>query len=426
MLELVPHMSCVVTEQEFEQALGGNHQEIYIISGKGIMKHVKLKGGRHVRFLVDEIPGYNTKSSLEPEINFLPNGKIPTHLLDEIVQFFKDVMSIKKADQEAMAHILWNEEHKDSPDRGYRIGIPDQIVSKASAQYTFNHIKKGDIIALDIHSHNTMNAFFSGTDDGDDRKGYYYAGVVGKLDEKTPAFVWRLNIGEHRKTVLVDEIFDVPEKKVAIPKEWMEKVEVKTYNSYQGPNGGRQGTWQNTGKGWVFVTSSVENQHQSKKNKGKHQKGDKERYLSQGGPRFSETDEDRAMRFLENMDTPQLWEDLHSSGSGAEGFEGVFSSGEPSDRDIIEFNTKKEQSSNRGPASSSFHEEEVDTLGFADEEDYDEHAINFGVEAAEAFDQITEWLDDIADNDKLLLKVIGRCYERMTNEGQSKLASTGI
>jgi PRTRC genetic system protein A len=425
MIELVPHMSCVVMEQEFEQALQGNHQEIYVITSKGVMKHVKLKAGRHVRFQVDSIPGATEKDVLKEEINFLPNGKIPTHLLEEIVQFFKDVMSIKKADQEAMAHILWNEADKDSPDRGYRIGIPDQVVSKASAEYTFNHIKKGDIIILDLHSHNTMGAFFSGTDDRDDKKGYYYAGVAGKLDEKTPTFVWRLNIGEHRKTVLMDDIFDVPEKKIAIPKEWIDKVEVKTYGGYKGPiHSGPGMGWHHDGKAWIFSSNGPKQQQQHQQHQGKKNKKHKGQQ-QQGGPRISESDEERAMRFLENMrDHPNLWEDLHSEGAGLEGFEGVFHGEEPSDSNIVSFNTRAPQD-NKGTNSGSFYEEEIDTLGFL-EEDYDEHAVNFGIETADAFEQIVEWLDDISDNDKLLLKVIGRCYERMTSDGQSKLATTGI
>jgi PRTRC genetic system protein A len=397
MHELVPHMSCVVTEQEFEEATQGNYQEVYVITGKGIFKHMKLKGGRHVRFLVESIPGYEVKDSLDEDIKFLPNGKIPYHLLEEIIQFFRDVMSIKKAEQEAMAHILWNAKDAESPDKGYRIGIPDQIVSKASANYTFNHIKQGDIIVVDIHSHNTMGAFFSGTDDTDDKKSrIYYAGVAGKLNERDPAMVWRLNINEHRKTVLVDNIFDIPQKQISIPKEWMDKVETKTYQ----PKG--------NGKNW---------QHPQGKGKGKgNGKG------QQGGLRFDETDEERAMRFLESMRGGEsLWEDLHSPGTG---FEGVYAS----DRDIVDFNTVRSENASDSRRGIIVEEDERDTLAFGTDpsEEFDEHASNFGVETAEAYDQIVEWLDDLSDNDKLLLKVISRAYERMTGEGQTKLATAGI
>lgn len=153
---LTPHMSCVVNEQEFEEAVKSYH-DIYIVNAMGtILRHLKLKGNRFVRFVVKDIPGLG-KDVLAPtikeEFNFLPAGKMPSHLLNEIVQFFREVMIVKKADEEAMAHILWNEKDKDSEDKGYRIAIPNQTVSKASVRYEHDHIERGDLIILDIHSH---------------------------------------------------------------------------------------------------------------------------------------------------------------------------------------------------------------------------------------------------------------------------------
>jgi PRTRC genetic system protein A len=410
MHELVPHLSCVVTEQEFAEAVKGNHQEFYIITDTGILKHLKLRGGRHIRFKVDRIPGLEGKEKLSEEINFLPNGKVPYHLLEEIIQFFRDVMSIKKANQEAMAHILWNEKDKDSPDRGYRIGIPDQVVSAASADYTFNHIKDKDLIVVDIHSHNTMGAFFSGTDDRDDRKGFNFAGVAGKLNQREPALVWRLNIGEHRKTVFIDDIFDIPQKKVSIPKEWIEKVEVKGPQHYQG-----KGNWQHPQAGGNTTGTNGKG-----KNKGKNKGG-------KGVERFTESDEERAMMFLNSMSNPELWDDLHTTGGATEIYPGVYRS-EPSDSEVVNFRTSKRDDDSRFPYSRGFEvvEEENDGLALIHDSDYDENAIDFGVAAADSYENLLEWLDDLEENDKLLVKVIRQCYDRMSSEGQAKLSTTGL
>jgi PRTRC genetic system protein A len=249
MKELVKFISCVVTPDEFEEVkASGAWSEIYIKDGLNFFKYTKLRGGRHVTVKVPAIPGLvNSADSIKEDINFLPAGKIPATLLHDIIAFFKDVMSTTKQDVEAMAHILWNATD------GYHIAVPNQTISKAAVSYGNDHIKEGDIIVLDIHSHNTMGAFFSGTDNADDRNGIYYSGVVGKLNMLTPELVWRFNIGAEKRTALVTDIFEVEVLGKSKP-EWLSQVKIRTapavppfnpnlnsgahdwVNKYKGPN----------------------------------------------------------------------------------------------------------------------------------------------------------------------------------------------
>lgn len=144
--ELAPHISCVCTEDSFEEARSQNYQQIYIVTVAGIFKHEKLRyDGRFIQIKVDSVPGL--ESQMKEEVSFLPNGgeKIPYDLFKQIVAFFRKVMEVKKSEVEAHVHILWN------PTAGYYIAVPNQRVSKASVSYDYSHIGKDDIIIADFH-----------------------------------------------------------------------------------------------------------------------------------------------------------------------------------------------------------------------------------------------------------------------------------
>lgn len=153
---LLPGLSCVVSPDEIETALGEGFSKVYVLQADGsIMLHHKLQGeNRFVRLKVDKIPGFQgeiPKVELMKEVvNFLPAGKIPYVLFEQILSFFRKVSAIHKRNLEAMAWIMW------SPERGYFIHIPDQQVSGASASYDWSDVPAGAAIVVDIHSHNSM------------------------------------------------------------------------------------------------------------------------------------------------------------------------------------------------------------------------------------------------------------------------------
>lgn len=216
---LAEYISCVVLPTELQTAIDAGYNEIYVMTSGGILKHHKLRGSnRHVRLKVDSIPGY-TEQSIQQEINFLPAGRIPVNLFDQIVAFFKQVMAVKKAELEAMAWICHNEE------LGYHIIIPDQRVSKASASYDWSSLPVGTSIVCDIHSHNTMGAFFSGTDNRDDAGAIGFSGVVGQINNNPPQTVWRFNYRDKKVEAKFENIFEVPVREVPEPQaDWLGKV----------------------------------------------------------------------------------------------------------------------------------------------------------------------------------------------------------
>jgi PRTRC genetic system protein A len=407
---LAPHIACVVRENEFSQAINA-YTDVYVLTNAGtILLHKKLSHGRHVRVEVDRIPGYEVKPEemvipIRQELNFLPNGRIPFHLLTQIIQFFKDVMTIKKADQEAMAHILWNAEKQHEGDKGYFIGIPDQVVSKASARYEFNHIKKGDIIVVDIHSHNTMGAFFSGTDDADDKKGINLAGVVGKLDEKEPALVWRMNINEVKIKVSMEDIFDVPKREVNVPSEWLEKV--KTFSQVHPKGSYDFGRGFGNGRGFPDMGKNFPVAGQGRRH------GSGERSIGTNLPL-----------------------DLGGMPNGAEWLAGLTDElfSDALDVDAIGI----DGSTGRIVTPDDLTPSQLAALGIRRGQDFEGDGlpllndmdavltVEYGEDAVEARDQIEAWLEALDEADEILFDLMKQMYAKMSSKGQQQFDKSGL
>lgn len=445
---ITEHISCVCNEAEFPEAIK-SFSDVYIVTKVGtILRHSKLKGGRHIRVEVKEIPGLKmeeVKPDVHEEINFLPNGRIPALFLDELVQFFREVMNIKKAEQEAMAHVLYNEKDKANSNRGYRISIPNQIVSKASVRYETDHIHQGDIIVLDIHSHNTMGAFFSGTDNGDDRISIGYSGVVGRLDKSEPEYIWRFNVNDVKRKVEVFDIFDIPKKEVKIPAEWLEKV--KTSYGYNGGPGSSTGG-PHAGKGRPQA-SGWDGKH------GKHNAGGRENGRERGiGNGFKR---DGLVIVPDWVRYPPGYEDIQTDMFDGDSLEA--SPGGPVQQQQHQpDHTIKFEDQDRGavghqiPKVIDFRDmslrdytehlagrgngdiEVVDSLPLgggngpflSNKDEYDLNVCEYGKDAAEAFDQIETYLGDLEGCDELLLPIIRMCYGLLSAEAQGRLADRGF
>jgi hypothetical protein len=151
MQELVPFVSCLCSEGEFNEVVKGSHAEIYVPVKDGYLKHVKLSGGRSVRIKVDKLPPGVTLAEppviVAEEVNFLPAGKIPYEFFEQIVEFFRQVSKKMKTEIEAHAWILWTQE------KGYFISVPKQSVSKTSVLFTYDDdsLPLGSVIVCDIH-----------------------------------------------------------------------------------------------------------------------------------------------------------------------------------------------------------------------------------------------------------------------------------
>ena len=241
-LDLVPFMSALITEEAF--FTGGDvlqNPEVYVLANDGALyQYHQFSMGRSALTKIADTPIRTNggKSLLKPYLKTLVNDKkIPIEMLENIVEFFKRVMTMTKGsgghgEYEAMAHIVWNKRTE-----SYRVAIPKQKVSKAAVTYDWSHVTADEEVILDIHSHNTMGAFFSGTDERDDSTYVGISGVAGELNKAEPKLIWRFNAYKTKVSLALEDIFAVPEKQVSPEvNDWMGNVEVQTYApAYKNP-----------------------------------------------------------------------------------------------------------------------------------------------------------------------------------------------
>lgn len=235
-IELVPFMNSVVTEDAF--FVGGDFLQnpiVHVLGKDGALyRYNQFSLGRSSLIKVADTPIKLGASKLKPYLNPLVNNqKIPVQMLHDILEFFKKVMTMigtggKHGEYEAMAHIVWNK-----TSQSYRVAIPTQKVSKARVAYDWTHVKEDEEVILDIHSHNTMDAFFSGVDEADDKTYAGISGVAGQLDKATPKVIWRFNAYADKVGNLdMGDFFAMPEKSVSPEVDtWMGNVEVLTYSA---------------------------------------------------------------------------------------------------------------------------------------------------------------------------------------------------
>lgn len=79
-----------------------------------------------------------------------------------------------------------------SSEQGWSVTRPEQAQSWSRVGYSYDPAG----VVVDLHSHHTMPAFFSPTDDGDERGGRFYA-VMGHLDQAHPQLILRLGLYGH-------------------------------------------------------------------------------------------------------------------------------------------------------------------------------------------------------------------------------------
>ncbi len=167
-------------------------------------------------------PKNNVVDFSEIRAGFAPAlPKIPAQLMGEIIAFFRAFMT-ENEENEAFVQIYWDKEEK-----RFFAYVPKQSVCKEEVEANLRGCPYDDeeryICYADIHSHNSMDAFFSGKDDRDERSvGLYF--VLGELDHFYPEIKARIFCGDNFVTIdpaTVIEGLDQP-----FPQEWLNQVSV--------------------------------------------------------------------------------------------------------------------------------------------------------------------------------------------------------
>lgn len=107
------------------------------------------------------------------------------------LQQMKEFAAKAKADApiEAAASLLWDHRKKT-----WRIEYPDVIGEATAGSIQYREVVPGEdeSLAIDLHSHGHLGAFFSATDNEDDRGSVKIAGVFGDLDKDQPTVAFRM------------------------------------------------------------------------------------------------------------------------------------------------------------------------------------------------------------------------------------------
>lgn len=140
--------------------------------------------------------GFATEDDIEDVSFQMSLPKIPHAILDSIVQDFK--RDLKK---EAIRQIVYDR-NKDE----YMIFRPVAKCTKTHISYEFPKLLRSQVLAMTVHSHNTMPAWFSSVDDRDEVVTGLY-GVVGCLDRKEPQMNFRASLEGSFIPVDESEIF---------------------------------------------------------------------------------------------------------------------------------------------------------------------------------------------------------------------------
>jgi PRTRC genetic system protein A len=144
-------------------------------------------------------PKNNVVDFSEIRAGFIPAlPKIPAQLMGQIIAFFRTFMT-ENEENEALALIYWDKEEK-----RFFAYVPKQSVCKEEVEADLHGCPYDDeeryICYADIHSHNSMDAFFSGKDDRDERSvGLYF--VLGELDHFYPEIKARVFCGDNFVTI---------------------------------------------------------------------------------------------------------------------------------------------------------------------------------------------------------------------------------
>lgn len=161
-----------------------DHLYDYVLSTQGLIKRVETRYVSVDYVLVPmttELIGLHLQPYPLRPLRFKP-PRIPGRLLHEIM-----------TDARAQSHLEVMYHLRYSAEQGWSVTRPQQHQASTRVRYTATDPSG---IVVDLHSHGTMPAFFSPTDDRDERGGRIYA-VIGHLDQPHPQLVLRLGTYGH-------------------------------------------------------------------------------------------------------------------------------------------------------------------------------------------------------------------------------------
>ena len=184
----------------------------YVVAENGLFE-VRMNAIGTFARRVEGVPGTgHVAAGFHPAL-----PKIPWNLFEQAIAFFRAVMQ-RHGNAEAYIQILWNEE-----DGKYFAHVPPQVVSGGHVSFERNGALEAlHVLVLEAHSHNTMGAFFSGTDNADEQGDRLFA-VIGRLDRRIPQVRLRYGMAGHHAPLRIEEVFAAPDGEAT--QSWLDQVQ---------------------------------------------------------------------------------------------------------------------------------------------------------------------------------------------------------
>lgn len=186
----------------------------YIFSGNGIFILQKSVWGMSLSKLEENYTNILLKKFEKECVVNCNLPKLPIDIYTEIIESFKYVA--KQSKNELMCNVYW-----DKLKKIYILDILEQTVSAVTIEYVMNEEYENNdrfIKYLQIHSHHSMPACFSNTDNDDEKKTTLcYYGVIGKIRENSTIYdvdnKFRIWCGNGFINVPIEFVVDIPTAK---------------------------------------------------------------------------------------------------------------------------------------------------------------------------------------------------------------------
>jgi PRTRC genetic system protein A len=220
---------------------------VYVWQGDGIWEIRRLKLGTFITHIEKfKTPGLESNLTAGWTLNV---PKIPAACLDMTLSFFRSIY-------DEHASEVFIQYFYDTKKEEYLLNCPKQDISGSSVNYTNDKNLEGPdkILVFEIHSHVDMPAFFSTTDDKDEKDDRFF-GVIGKVKQYYPELKLRMSVGGRMAAVKLEDLFSLDESafhEKSFPQEWIENIKkrqvkkstvsaVQRHRRYGGPGSRYQG-----------------------------------------------------------------------------------------------------------------------------------------------------------------------------------------
>jgi PRTRC genetic system protein A len=166
----------------------------YIVAQNGLF--IRAEDSR-LAAMIQVAPARLTGLNLVIPAAFLKVDRVPGVWLRSVLASAR-----KRMPNEAMYQFHYSGDQTRAVTRTWRCSSPAQTATPTALRFDDD-----GLAVVDLHSHNSMAAFFSDTDDADEQGLRFYC-VIGRIDTDIPEIRCRVGVYGHFMDVPADMIFD--------------------------------------------------------------------------------------------------------------------------------------------------------------------------------------------------------------------------